>query len=167
MTWIFQNRQKRKVGQIFQPLNCVIVPLKLLLSVFGEVGAKPWILKSQSSKIRSLVSGKVWGNLGLHEDAVGESQLLLFPHCKTTGSPGNTCHFGFLYNTCWASQEVLEVKNPPANAGDTRNVGLIPGSGRSPRGGHGIPLQCSYLENPMDRGDWQVTVMGSQKVGYD
>ena len=36
--------------------------------------------------------------------------------------------------------------------------GLIPGSGRSPRGGHANPLQCSYLENPMDRGDWQATV---------
>ena len=41
------------------------------------------------------------------------------------------------------------------NAGD---LGLIPGWGKSPRGGHGNPLQCSFLENPMDRRDWQVTV---------
>ena len=40
------------------------------------------------------------------------------------------------------------VKNPPANAGDIRDVGLIPGSGRSPGGGHGNPLQYSCLENP-------------------
>ena len=40
------------------------------------------------------------------------------------------------------------VKNPPANAGDIRDVGLIPGSGRSPGGGHGYPLQYSCLENP-------------------
>ena len=46
----------------------------------------------------------------------------------------------------------LVVKNPPANAGDIRDAGLIPGSGRSPGGGHGNPLQHSCLENPMDRG---------------
>ena len=49
---------------------------------------------------------------------------------------------------------MLVVKNPPANAGDIREEGLIPGSGRSPRGGHGNPLQDSCLENPMDRGAW-------------
>ena len=50
------------------------------------------------------------------------------------------------------------VKNPPANAGDARHVGSIPGSGRSSGGGHGNPLQCSYLKNPIDRGAWQATV---------
>ena len=44
------------------------------------------------------------------------------------------------------------VKNPPANAGDIRDEGSIPGLGRSPGGGHGNPLQYSCLENPMDRG---------------
>ena len=53
---------------------------------------------------------------------------------------------------------VLVVKNPPANQGDTRDEGLIPGSGRSPGGGHGNPLQCSCLENPMDRGAWWARV---------
>ena len=52
------------------------------------------------------------------------------------------------------------VKNLPANAGDIRDMGLIPGSGRSPRGGHGNPLQCSCLENPMDRGAWQAIIHG-------
>ena len=42
-------------------------------------------------------------------------------------------------------------KNPPTNAGDIKDVGSIPGSGRSPRGGHGYPLQYSCLEIPMDR----------------
>ena len=51
-----------------------------------------------------------------------------------------------------ASQMVLVVKNLPANAGDIRHVGLIPGLGRSPGEGHGNPLQYSCLENPMDRG---------------
>ena len=48
----------------------------------------------------------------------------------------------------------LVVKNPPANAGDFRDVGLIPGLGRSPAGGHDNPLQYFCLENPMDRGAW-------------
>ena len=47
---------------------------------------------------------------------------------------------------------VQVVKSPPANAGDKRDAGLIPGSGRSPGGGQGKPLQYSCLENPMDRG---------------
>ena len=46
----------------------------------------------------------------------------------------------------------LVAKNPAVNAGDIRDEGLIPGSGRSPAGGHGNPLQYSCLENPMDRG---------------
>ena len=52
---------------------------------------------------------------------------------------------------------VLVVKNPSANAGDTRDTGSIPGLGRSPGGGHSNPLQYSFLENPMDRGDWWAT----------
>ena len=55
------------------------------------------------------------------------------------------------------------VKNPPANAEDTRDMGSIPGSGRSPREGNGNPLQYSCLENPMARGAWQVTVHGVAK----
>ena len=46
------------------------------------------------------------------------------------------------------------VKNPPANAGDAGDVGLILGSGRSPGGGNGNPLQYSCLQNSMDRGAW-------------
>ena len=52
----------------------------------------------------------------------------------------------------------LGVKNLPANAGDIRDVGWIPGLGRFPGGGHGNPRQYSCLENPMDRGAWQATV---------
>ena len=50
------------------------------------------------------------------------------------------------------------MENLPANAGDARDVGLIPGLGRSPGGGHENPLQYSWLENPVDRGAWQATV---------
>ena len=58
------------------------------------------------------------------------------------------------------SQVALVVKKPPANAGDVRNAGLILGSGRSPGGGHGNPLEYSCLENPLDRGAWRATVYG-------
>ena len=57
-----------------------------------------------------------------------------------------------------ASQVVLVVKKPAANAEDVRNACLILGLGRSPGRGHGNPLQYSCLENPMDRGAWQATV---------
>ena len=50
------------------------------------------------------------------------------------------------------------VKNLPANAGDERDTGLIPGLGRSPGEGRGNPLQYSCLENPMENGAWQATV---------
>ena len=53
---------------------------------------------------------------------------------------------------------VLVVKNLPDNAGNLREAGLIPESGRSPGGGHGNPFQYSCSENPMDRRVWQVTV---------
>ena len=64
---------------------------------------------------------------------------------------------------CQASQVALMVKNPPANAGDKRDEGSVPGSERCPGGGHGNPLQDSCLENPMDRGAWGATVLGVTK----
>ena len=57
----------------------------------------------------------------------------------------------------------LVVKNPHANAGDTRGMGSIPGSVRSPDVGNGNPLQYSCLENSMDRGAWQTTVHRAAK----
>ena len=80
-----------------------------------------------------------------------------------------TCHASFVVTlkkvlieihkkVFWASQVALVVKNPSANAGDSRGAGSVPGSGRSPGGGNGSPLQYSCLENPMDRGAWWATV---------
>ena len=57
----------------------------------------------------------------------------------------------------------LMVKNPPANAGDVRDMGSVPGSERSPGRGHGNPLQYSYLEDSMDRGAWWATAHGVSK----
>ena len=58
---------------------------------------------------------------------------------------------------------VLVIKNSLANAGDLRDVAAIPGSGRSPGRGRGNPLQCSCLEDPMDRGARWATVHGVTK----
>ena len=68
-----------------------------------------------------------------------------------------------MVNFIRASQVVLVVKNLPANVGDLRDAGSLPGLGRSPEGGHSNPLQCSCLVNPMDRGAWWATVHGVAK----
>ena len=62
-----------------------------------------------------------------------------------------------------ASGKKKKKKNQPANAGDTRDTGSIPGSGRSPGKGNGNPFQYSCLGNPLDRGSWQATVHGVVK----
>ena len=88
------------------------------------------------------------------------------PRCEIAG-PRNA-FIDSLYNShegtfCWtpyagdcamdrASQVALVGKNPPTNVGDIRCMGLIPGSGKSPGGGHGNPFQYLHLENPIDRG---------------
>ena len=59
------------------------------------------------------------------------------------------------------------MKNPPAYVGDSRDAGLIPGSGSSPEGGNGNPLPYSCLENPMVKGALWATVQGLQRVGHD
>ena len=59
------------------------------------------------------------------------------------------------------------VKNPLDNAGDARDAGLIPESGRSPGEGKGNPLQYSFLENSLNRGAWKATVHGVTRVGHD
>ena len=65
----------------------------------------------------------------------------------------------------WGFPGGLEVKNPPANEGDLRGMGSVPGSGRSPGGGQGNSLRCSCLESPMDRGPGGY--VGLQRVRHD
>ena len=67
----------------------------------------------------------------------------------------------------WASLVAPSGKESTCNAGDSGDVGLIPGSGRSPGGRHGKTLQYSCLENPMDRGAWRAIVHGVLRVRYD
>ena len=64
----------------------------------------------------------------------------------------------FFNRHTWASQVTLVVKDPPASAGSVRDVCSTPGLARFPRGGHGNPLQYSYLKNHMDRGAWRTIV---------
>ena len=67
----------------------------------------------------------------------------------------------------WASQVALVVRNQPTGAGDIRDMGSIPGMGRSPGEGNGNPLQYSCLETPLDRGAWRATVHGLQRARHD
>ena len=66
-----------------------------------------------------------------------------------------------------AYQVALLVKNPSASARDARDMGSVPGSGRSPGGGHGSPLPYSCLENPMTEELGRLQSMGSHRVGHD
>ena len=92
----------------------------------------------------------VWhGNSGMFVNLFSDTVYLVWIILRC-----NKCHLMFYR----ASQVALVVKNPPANTGDIRDAGLIPGSGRVPGGGYGNPLQYSCLENSMDRGAWWVTV---------
>ena len=63
----------------------------------------------------------------------------------------------------WVSLVAQMIKNLPANTGDTGDLALIPGLGRSTGGGNGNPLQYSCVENPMDREAWRATVRGVAK----
>ena len=85
--------------------------------------------------------------------------MCIYVHCVLS------CFYIYIYsaNICGASQVVLVVKNPSANAGDAGDPGSIPGSGRSPGEENGNPLQDSCLGNPMDRGAWWTTVHGVAK----
>ena len=74
-----------------------------------------------------------------------------------------TTYFKNLQRRLKASMVALVVKNPPAKAGDVRDTVSISESERSPGGGNGKLLQCSCLENPMDRGAWWATVHGVTK----
>ena len=69
----------------------------------------------------------------------------------------------FYYETTGFPSSVV-VKNLPANAGDTEDMGSIPGSGRTPGEGNDTLLQYSCLENSMDRGAWWATVHGVTKI---
>ena len=72
----------------------------------------------------------------------------------------NKVSFTWVHASQGTSQVALEGKNLPVSAGDVRELGSVSGSGRSSGGGNGSPLECSCLENPMDRGAWWAAVHG-------
>ena len=123
--------------------------------------ATPWIAACQAS----LSITNSWSSLKLTSiESVMPSSHLIF------------CHPLFLLplippsirifsneSTLRASQMALVVKNPPANAENTREDSSIPESGRSPGEGNDNPLQYSCLENSMDRGAWRAIVHGVTK----
>ena len=77
------------------------------------------------------------------------------------GKPGKSCQQKIINSQSKKSfPGGTVVRNPPANTEDTRELGLIPGLGRSPGEGNGNLIQCSCLENPMDRGAWWAIVHG-------
>ena len=86
------------------------------------------------------------------------------PRSQTTGE--GTSRNG-IHRRSSSSCTALVVKNPPAKAGDRRDVGSIPGSGRSPGGGHGNPLQCSCLENPHGQRSLAGYSPWGRRVGHD
>ena len=99
-----------------------------------------------------------------------ESAFLTVYYCAVGGVYDKKVFQPFVPIWMWSgcfpvqtSQVVLVVKKPPASAGDVRNAGSVPGSGRSPWGGHGHSLQYSRLENRMDRGAWWAVVHGVTK----
>ena len=71
------------------------------------------------------------------------------------------------YPASWVSQVALVVKNPPANAGDVRDAGLISGSGRSPGEGHGNHLQYSCLKSPHGQRSGGLQSLGADRVRHD
>ena len=105
------------------------------------------------------------------EQISGKSSYFLYPWDSCSQVLNILCvvnmhiFIGYLCVSWRASQVVPVVKNPLAKAGDVREVGLIPGLGRYTGEGNGIPLQCSCLENPINRAAWWATVHRVTKTG--
>ena len=104
------------------------------------------ILRFNISSHEILNFGRIWGYLG-------QLSMLLWSLYYIESAIWGIIGY-------WEFPEALVVKNVPANAGDKGDMDLIPGSGRSPEGENGNPLQYSCWENPMDRGAWRAAVHG-------
>ena len=112
-----------------------------------------------SEEVGAQSHGQVWVRVGWNP---------ALKYCICSSSSVTPASFNSYLYKGRASQVVIMVKNPPANAGDTRDAGSIPRLGRFPGGEHGNPLQSSYLENPINRGAWQaVQPSGVQRVGHN
>ena len=141
-----------------------------------------WRDSSQCVWLSAVISPRSWGRmLSLRppssfkghqcNEGAKRSQQGKYHQCKRNHKPHpplpTVSLWVFLDLIYWcrgASQVVLVVKNPPANAGDVRDTGSIPESRRCPGGEHSNPLQHSCLENPMGRGAWWATVYRITKI---
>ena len=98
-----------------------------------------------------------------HFTKIGHWKKTLAPIMESIGKKGKVILLKEIWISIRTSQVALVVKNLLVSTGDTRDVSLIPGLGRSPGEGIGNPLQHSCLENPMDGGTWYATVHGVAK----
>ena len=131
-----------------------------------------WILKwSWECRLGRFYRG-MWENLHTYKDRLWyllmvRTQVHSGPFVIILKLPSLLgCYHSSLFSSLKhprASQITLVVKNLPANAGEAEDTSLIPGSGRSPGVGNGNPLQCSCLEDLMDRGVWWAIVHGVAK----
>ena len=128
----------------------------------------PFMLAVGQAGLRGEAAFLRWGLLMQMSMCVlgGEKEVVLLSPRYTLfwnpwKSPQDRIWLHMTYNRDFPHGSV--VKNLPANAGDIRDMGLIPVLGRSPGGGNGNPLQYSCLENPIERGAWWATVHRSQK----
>ena len=131
------------------------IPLEKWMTVFSSILAwrTPWT--------EELVGLQCTGPQRVGHD--GSNWVCMHTHTHTHSHTHTHTHS---HTHIWASQVVLVVKNLPANARNVRDVGSTPGSGKSPGGGCGNPLQYSCLENAMDRWAWWATVHGIARVRH-
>ena len=109
--------------------------------------SSPWTVATQASLSMGILQTRIL-------------EWVTIPSSRASSQPRDQTQVSFiaaeLITTEGKPREIIE--NQPANVGGVMDVGLIPGLGRCPGGGHGNPLQYSCLENPMDRGAWRATV---------
>ena len=116
---------------------------------------RPWDSPGKNTGVGAISFSNAW-KWKVKVKSLSRARLFATPWTAAYQAPPS---MGFSRQEYGSGSPVpLVVKNPTANAGDTRDLGLIPGWRRSPGGGHGNPLQDSCLENPMDRGAWWATV---------
>ena len=131
-----------------------------MLSSFSHVWlfVTPWTIAHQAPLSMGIFRQEYWSGLPCPSpgDLPDPGIKPISPALQMDSLPAEWS--GRLYFLGFLDGEV--VKNPPANAEDARDVGLIPGLGRSPGEGNGNPLQYSCLKIPMDRGAWWATVHG-------
>ena len=165
--WLKQKKKKKKNGTFL-----VVQWLRFHASAAGGAGLIPgqesniphatWCDQQKKKKLRGYWPRHTWSSEVL-EVSLEEGLRWMWFYLPYFVHLLYARHFIHSKSFHPSYQHGTVIKNLPANAGDTGEVGLIPGSGRSPEGGHGNPRQYSCRENLMDRGGWRATVHGVAK----